>query len=166
MKEERKYTKTIVQFQSKYQPTQIWEYLTHPKYTVEFTKDPCYHNQVSASFTLEKGNQWIEIHTGEDCEGDVVQCKIIESTTYKCFRTVRHQAGIKNTTIIKLEENKEGTIITETQKFSLSARKIRPINIMSWIMLGTGLLTKFSFKPEDDSYWFEHMEQKIGDVLS
>ncbi|QXP53237.1 hypothetical protein [Cellulophaga sp. HaHa_2_1] len=166
MKEERKHTKTIVQFQSAYQPEQIWEFLTHPKYAVAFTKDPCYHNEVNASFKLEPGNQWTEIHTGEDCEGDVVLCTIIESTINKAFTTVRHQAGIKNTTLFKLEKNQAGTIITEIQKFSLSGRKIRPINIFSWMMLGTGLLTKFSFKPEDDFYWFEQMEHKLDTVYN
>ncbi|AIY14661.1 hypothetical protein [Cellulophaga baltica] len=65
-----------------------------------------------------------------------------------------------------MEKNQAGTIITEIQKFSLSGRKIRPINIFSWMMLGTGLLTKFSFKPEDDAYWFRHMEQKLEEVYN
>ena len=164
MRIEKKHTKTIFQFQSDYQPEQIWEYLTHPKYAVGFSLEPCYNNEISESFKLEKNNKWKEIHTGEDCTGDVVVCKITDVYKYNLFTTVRHQAGIKNTTIFKLEKNEKGTIITETQKFTLSIKKMKPINIFAWLMLVTGLLTKFSFKPEEDEYWFKKMEEHIKEI--
>ena len=164
MRIEKKHTKTIFQFQSHYQPEQIWEYLTHPKYAVGFSLEPCYYNEISESFKLEKNNKWTEIHTGEDCTGDVVVCKITDADTYNLFTTVRHQAGIKNTTIFKLQKNEKGTIITEIQKFSLSIKKMKPISIFAWLMLVTGLLTKFSFKPEEDEYWFKKMEEHIKEI--
>lgn len=165
MKSEKRYTKTIFQFQSEFQPQQIWNFLIHPEFAVEFAKDPCYHNEIDTSFKLEKGYQWKEIHTGEDCKGDIVVCKITDVNEYTSFSTVRHQTGIKNTTILNLEKNQKGTIITEIQKFSLSYKNIKPINTISWLMLVTGILIKFSFKPEEDKFWFKKLEEKLQSQL-
>ncbi|WP_024773062.1 hypothetical protein [Aquimarina macrocephali] len=162
MENRRKYRKTIVYFQSKYQPEQIWEFLTHPKYIVDFTKEPCFHNEIDDNFKLEKNNSWKEIHTGKDCNGDKVECKIIGINKYNNFSTVRHQAGIKNTTIFKLKKNKEGTLISEEQLFFFSLISFGGLGIISWIILITGALAKFSFKPDEDLFWFEKMEKTIA----
>lgn len=161
MEKKKRRKSTIIYFQSCYLPEQIWEYLTHPKYAVNFTKEPCYYNEINSGFKLEKGNHWTEIHTGEDCKGDKVLCKIEKSIEYETFVTIRNQTGIKNTTIYKLEQKDTGTLISEEQKFALTLRNFKPLNLVTWILLATGLLTKFSFKPEDDEYWFKKMEEKI-----
>ncbi len=162
MKNKRKYTSTIVYFQSQYEPVQVWEFLTHPKHIVDFTKEPCFYNEIEEGFKLEKDQYWLEIHTGEDCAGDNVKCEITSSIPYTSFVTLRHQAGIKNKTIIRLDKNEQGTLISEEEKFSFSFRKMKGIHIISWIMLVTGMLTRFSFKPEEDLFWFEKMENAIS----
>lgn len=164
MKEnEKKHTSTTVYFQSKYRPEEIWEFLTHPKYIESFKKDPCSFNKIDDDFKLQKGYFWTEIHTGEDCKGDIVKCKIVKLTEHSYFETVRYQAGIKNTSITKLEKNDEGTLITETQKYSLSLKYFKISSLLLWLMLISGLLTKFSFTPEDDMFWFNNMENAIKD---
>lgn len=157
----RKYSSTIVYFQSKYEPEIIWEYATHPKYEIEFTKDPCYYCEIPNNFVLNVNQSWTEIHTGEDCEGDIVQTKIIELEPYRNFTTVRYQTGIKNKTRIKLSKNKNGTLISEEQIFKPSLKNISFLSLFSWLMLFTGLLTRFTYKPNDDLYWFKNMENKI-----
>jgi len=161
MENKNKRTSSLVYFKSNYLPEQVWGYLIHPKYATEFTKKPCYHNEISSDFKLEKGYSWTEIHTGDDCQGDEVVCKVLKSIEYETFITVRHQTGIKNTTIFKLEKIGTGTLISEEQKYALSLRNFKPLSLVAWIMLTTGLLIKFSFKPEDDEYWFKKMEETI-----
>lgn len=162
MENKRNYRKTIVYFQSNYQPEQIWDYLTHPKYAVDFTKEPCYYNEIDANFKLEKNNYWKEIHTGEDCSGDQVLCKIIKVNKHTNFTIVRNQAGIKNVTLLKLKKNEHGTLISEEQKYSFSFKQFKGLHIVTWILLISGLLTKFSFAPDDDLFWFEKMEDTIA----
>lgn len=69
MKSKKGFTKTVYEYESKYSPEQIWEFFVHPKYTVEFTRKPCYYYEISNDFSLTKGQKWKEIHTGEDCKG-------------------------------------------------------------------------------------------------
>ncbi len=158
----RKYTSCTFKFQSNYQPEQIWEYLVHPKYQVGFTKSPCYYNEIENSFSIEKGKSWKEIHTGEDCKGDIVTCKITDVDVFNSFKSVRIQSGIKNKTIMTLTKNSKGTIISEQQKFSLSLKKFSLMSLFAWLMLGTGLLVKFSLTTEDNEFWFKKLEQKLA----
>ncbi len=157
----RYYSKTVVEYQSKNKPKDIWEFLTNPKYEVEFTKEPCYYNEIDDNFKLEKGSNWREIHTGKDCAGDIVNCKITDIIKYKKFVSVRYQAGIKNTTINELDENDKGTLITQTQKYAFSIRSIKFSSIILWLMLLTGLLTKLSLKQTEDEFWFDKMDEKV-----
>ncbi|WP_103867439.1 hypothetical protein [Aquimarina sp. I32.4] len=166
MRGQRKYRKTIVYFLSKYQPEQVWEFLIHPKYIEEFTKDPCFYNKIESDFKIEKGAYWVEVHTGEDCSGDIVKCQIVQLDINKRLRTVRYQAGIKNSSTYELNKLDQGTLISEEQKFSISFRDFKGINIVSWIMMITGLLTRFSYKPDEDLYWFEKMENAISQNIN
>ncbi len=160
----RKYRKTIVHFQSKFKPQEIWEFLVHPKHVVKFTKDPCYYCEISNDFVLEKKHFWTEVHTGKDCEGDIVKSVIIGLKQYQSFSTLRHQAGIKNKTILTLTENESGTLISEEQIFSPSFKSVSLLGLFAWLMLLTGMLTRFSFQPDDDLFWFERMEETVANT--
>lgn len=165
MQTSKKYTSTTFCFQSKYEPEQIWELLIDPIRNNGFKKNQCYYNEIDSSFKLEKNHSWKEIHTGESCKGDIVKNTIKKITPYSYFKTVRFQAGIKNTSIYTLEKNAAGTLITEQQKFVFSLRNFSPSAIILWIMLVTGLLTKLGFKPEEDLFWYENMEDAIEKSL-
>lgn len=162
MENQRSYMKTMVQYQSQYQPRQIWERLVHPKYAVRFAKKPCYHNDIPEGFVLEKGSQWIEIHTGDDCQGDIVTCRITAVKACEYLTFVSYQTGIKTTSTYQLLANSSGTLVTETHHYRPSFKKIRPLSLMAWLMLGTGLLTRFAFKPEEDAFWFAKMEESVS----
>jgi len=161
----RKYRKTIIYFQSKFEPQEIWEYLIHPKYSTKFTKDPCYYCEIPSNFALEKNHSWKDIHTGEDCEGDIITSVILDLKKEQSFSSMRHQSGIKNKTIFKLMKNENGTLISEEQIYSLSFKSISFLSVFSWLMLFTGILTRLTFKPDDDIFWFERMEEEIVNKL-
>ena len=162
MDSKRYFRKTVVRFQSQFQPEQVWTFSTHPEFETRFDKEPCYHNSIPDNFELAVGKHWTEIHTGEDCNGDKIQCKIIEIQKDSKFKTIRHQAGIQNITTIELKSNAEGTLISTEQSFAPSLKSFNALHLISWFMLATGLLTKFSFKPDDDLFWFEQMEKAVA----
>jgi hypothetical protein len=165
MESKTKYTSTFFYFQSKHKPEQLWDFLVNPRNNSEFPVKSCSYNEIGSDFKLEKNNSWTEIHTGESCKGDIVKNTIKKVIPYQYFKTVRYQVGIKNTAIITLEKNATGTVITEQQKYALSFRKFSPLAIVSWIMLLTGLLTKFGFNPDDDIKWFANMEDTVTKSL-
>ena len=158
MKSKRNYMSTFSEYESIYQPKEIWEFLVHPKYTVEFTEKPCYYNEIPDDFKLEKSNEWKEIHTGEDCKGDIVICTIKEIKEYEIFTEVRHQTGIKNTIITSLKLVENGTLIKQYYKYALSLKNFKPINVLNWFFLVSSILTRFAFDPEGDKFWFKNVE--------
>ncbi len=160
------YRNIIYEYQSPHTPEQLWEFLVHPKYEVEFTKEPCYHNVIDDDFTLEKGKSYIEAHTGEHCKGEHNPVKIVDVEEYKYYQIVRHGAGIKDTVTTKLQANEKGTLITITSTFGLSIKSFnKPLHLMSWLLVVTGLATKLAKEQVDQAYWFEKMEEKIADML-
>ncbi len=149
-------------YQSNYTPEQLWEFLVHPKYEVEFTKDPCYHNVIDENFTLEKGKVYTEVHTGKHCQGENNPVKIVDVEEYKFYQIVRHGAGIKDTVTTTLQPNKKGTFITITSHFGFSLKSFnKPLHLISWLLVATGLATKLANEQVEQSYWFEKMEEKI-----
>lgn len=159
-------TRTTSTFQSRHTPEELWEYITHPRYAVAFTENPCYHNQIDDGFAVKPGASWTSVHTGEDCAGDIVNCQIQEVREAERFVFHSEQAGIKNTTTFTLERNSQGTLVTEEQQYAISLKQFRVLNLVTWIMLTTGLLTKMALDPDKDLFWFEQMEKTAAEAAA
>ncbi|WP_018674598.1 hypothetical protein [Riemerella columbina] len=159
------YTSIVVDYQSPYSQEEIWDFLVHPKYAVEFTKSPCYYTEIGEDFELKKGNKWMEIHTGEDCKGEVVSNKITKITPFNYFQIVRHQSGVKNIITKILTQNEKGTNITEKHSFSISFKDFKWKHLVYWLFLYSGIFAKIAVDLEGDEYWFQKMEEKIRDTF-
>lgn len=156
----KKRTYTRVSFQSKYQPEQLWEILIHPKYAEELAIEKCFYIEIPNDFSLEKGKKYIEIHNGEHCRGESCEYQIVQCEPYQLYRKVKHQSGLKEITSHILTPNKNGTLITELHQYSISFKEFKLKNLLTWLFLHLGILTKF-INLEEDIQWFKNVENLI-----
>lgn len=162
MNSSRTRTSTTSSFQSRHTPEELWEYVTHPRYAVAFTENPCYYNQIDDGFAVKPGAIWTSVHTGEDCAGDIVICQIQKAREPEQFVFHSEQAGIKSTTTFTLERNAQGTLVTEEHRYAISLGQFRVLHLVTWLMLATGLLTRMALDQDTDLFWFERMEEAAG----
>lgn len=151
-----------------YTPQKIWDFLIDPETTHKFQKNLCYYVELNSPLKGEKGESWTEIHNGESCAGDVVVQKIVSIEKYKFIKFYGFQTGIKQTITQTLEPTANGCIMHEKIVFSPAFAGKFGLSLVSWLMLGTGILARFAKDPEADLHWYQKLEEaldaKIGKI--
>lgn len=149
-----------VTFQSAYQPEELWEVLVDPTYAEDLAEEPCFGIVIPEDFALEVGKSYLELHTGEACQGDVCRYEILACEPGRLFQTRKHQAGLVETRTVTVTPTAQGSLIEETHHYGISRENFRWFHVLHWGLLHLGLVTKVMDVTEDER-WFERMEELV-----
>jgi Polyketide cyclase / dehydrase and lipid transport len=121
-------------------PATIWGFLVDP---AKLPHSPDHPVGIESSKTVcdRVGDHWTEVH-GAECDHDRIRWSVVASDAPLRYCVEGRQRGIKQRVTYTLTPGDGGTTVVERIDFSLSLAGRFPQQVLSWLMLGTGLLAK------------------------
>ncbi|MDH6679906.1 hypothetical protein M2284_004131 [Rhodococcus sp. LBL1] len=121
-------------------PDVIWHSFTHPAETALYEEHKT-ETVLSPDFAMTAGHSWDSKH-GEECDFDVVRWTIARHVPNEVFEFSGKQRGIRQTVVLTMEPTDGGHIVTETIRFRPALEGKPGAQLLSWLLLATGLLAK------------------------
>ena len=144
-----------------YTPEQVWSILIEPNTRLSFNKMPCYYI-AQAHETIDRvGQEWKDIHTGENCKGDVVVYKVKKIIPNKLYVYKGKQNVIWQTIYFSLEATEKGCKLYDKNVLSFGMGRSLKETMESWFFLATGLLVKYAKDEEGDANYYKEFEKEL-----
>ncbi|MDH6195959.1 hypothetical protein M2272_002599 [Mycobacterium frederiksbergense] len=121
-------------------PDLIWHALTHPAETQQYEEHKT-ETVLGPNFTMAAGHSWESKH-GEECDHDVVRWTITRHVPGKVFEFTGKQRGIRQNVLLTMESADGGHIVTESIRFRPALAGRPGAQLLSWLLVATGLLAK------------------------
>ncbi|WJJ14574.1 SRPBCC domain-containing protein (plasmid) [Prescottella equi] len=121
-------------------PEVIWRAFTHPLETAQY-EDHQTETVLGPDFDMVAGHSWDNKH-GEECDFDVVRWTITRHVPNEVFEFTGKQRGIRQNVVLTMEPADRGHILTETIHFRPAIDGKLGTQLLSWLLLSTGLLAK------------------------
>ncbi|WP_458682735.1 SRPBCC family protein [Prescottella equi] len=121
-------------------PEVIWHAFTHPSETAQY-EDHQTETVLGPDFDMAAGHSWDSKH-GEECDFDVVRWTITRHIPNERFEFTGKQRGIRQNVVLTMEPTDHGHILTETIHFRPAIDGKPGTQLLSWLLLSTGLLAK------------------------
>lgn len=121
-------------------PDVIWHAFTHPMETGLYEEHKT-ETVLGPDFAMAAGHGWDSKH-GEECDFDVVRWTITRHVPNEVFEFSGKQRGIRQDVVLTMEPTDGGHIVTETIHFRPTLAGKPGAQLLSWLLLATGLLAK------------------------
>ncbi|WP_430334205.1 SRPBCC domain-containing protein [Rhodococcus sp. ACT016] len=121
-------------------PNLIWHAFTHPSETAQYEEHKT-ETVLGPDFAMAAGDCWDSKH-GEECDLDVVRWTITRHVPNEVFEFTGKQRGIRQNVMLTMEPADCGHIVTETIHFRPAFDGKLGTQLLSWLLLATGLLAK------------------------
>ncbi|GAA4483468.1 hypothetical protein GCM10023094_35060 [Rhodococcus olei] len=138
-------------------PDLIWHAFTHPAET-ELYEAHRTETVLGHDFTMAAGHGWDSKH-GAECDFDVVRWTITRHVPNEVFEFSGTQRGIRQDVLLTMEPADGGHIVTETIRFRPALAGKPGTQLLSWLLLATGLLAKVG---DDHGENLDLLEQHIA----
>jgi hypothetical protein len=121
-------------------PASIWPYLAEPRKLAGVGDHP-----VEIESAHQKcdgiGDTWVEVH-GAECDHQRVPWRVISAEYPRMYRCVGRQIGIKQTVEFTVTPVEDGSLVRHRIVFSPTLTGRSPEQLLTWLMLATGLLAR------------------------
>lgn len=139
----------------------IWNAFTHPMECQKYEEHKT-ETVLPPDFEMAAGQSWDSRH-GEECDFDVVRWSITKYVPNEVVEYSGKQRGIRQQVALTMEPEGNGYVLTETIRFRPAFAGHLGSQLVSWLLLASGLLAKVG----DDKGEFldlldEHLEQHHG----
>ncbi|OYD61145.1 hypothetical protein BDB13_6091 [Rhodococcus sp. OK302] len=121
-------------------PDLIWHAFTHPVESGLYEEHKT-ETVLWPDFSMTAGHGWDSRH-GEECDFDVVRWTITRHVPNAVFEFSGKQRGIRQNVVLSMEPADGGHIVTETIRFRPAFEGKPGAQLLSWMLLVTGLLAK------------------------
>ncbi|WP_174565190.1 SRPBCC family protein [Rhodococcus zopfii] len=140
-------------------PDLIWHAFTHPVETARYEEHTT-ETVLPPDFAMAAGHSWDSKH-GEECDFDVVRWTITRHVPNEVFEFSGKQRGIRQDVVLTMAPTDGGHIVTETIRFRPTLAGKPGAQLLSWLLLVTGLLGKVG---DDHGQNLDLLEQHIAAV--
>ncbi len=119
-------------------PDLIWHAFTHPVETSLYEEHKT-EAVLPPDFEMAAGHGWDSKH-GAECDFDVVRWTIVRHVPNEVFEISGKQRGIRQNVVLTMEPADGGHLVTETVRFRPALGGKPGAQLLSWLLLATGLL--------------------------
>ncbi|MGW6379550.1 hypothetical protein ACWFRB_26125 [Rhodococcus sp. NPDC055112] len=138
-------------------PDAIWHAFTHPTESGLYEEHKT-ETVLGPDFEMAAGHGWDSKH-GEECDFDVVRWTITRHEPNRVLEFSGKQRGIRQDVVLTMEPGDGGHVVTETIRFRPAFKGKPGAQLLSWLLLTTGLLAKVG---DDHGETLDLLEEHIA----